>query len=118
MMLLAAGLPAGDVKRGEAAYQKCYACHAVEPGKNDLTGPSLAGIVDRPIAAEKGFRYSPALIALGRRQRRWSPELLDRFVADPETVAPGTEMTFPGMKNGRERADLLAFLWRNGGSRR
>jgi cytochrome c len=118
MMLLAAGLPAGEVKRGEAAYQKCYACHALEPGKNDLTGPSLAGIVDRPIAAEKGFRYSPALVALARQQGRWTPDLLDSFVADPEAVAPGTEMTFTGMKNERERADLLAFLRGKGGAGR
>jgi cytochrome c len=108
-----AGAPAGHVSQGEAAYQKCYACHALEPGKNDLTGPSLAGIIGRPIAAQSGFRYSPALIALARRQGRWSRELLDRFVADPESVAPGTEMTFTGMKNAGERADLLLFLRRH-----
>lgn len=114
MISLAAGPEAGDVRRGEAAYQKCYACHALEPGKNDLTGPSLGGVIGRPIAAEAGFRYSPALVALARQEGRWSPKLLDRFVADPESVAPGTEMTFTGIRNARERADLLAFLQRSG----
>ena len=102
--------PAGDPKRGEIAYRKCYACHAVEPGSNDLSGPTLHAIAGRPIAAEPGFAYSPALAALARNSGRWDEALLDRFIADPDAVAPGTMMTFPGMKNPGERTDLVAYL--------
>lgn len=108
--LAAPGRIAGDPKRGEIAYQKCYSCHAVEPGRNDLTGPSLNAIVGRRVAAAPGFRYSPALVALARTRARWDRGLLDRFIADPETVAPGTEMSFTGMRNPSERADLIAYL--------
>ncbi|HEX6374241.1 MAG TPA: c-type cytochrome [Allosphingosinicella sp.] len=91
------------------AYAKCYACHALEPGKNDLSGPSLHRIVGRRIAAER-FEYSPALRALAKRRPRWSEALLDRYLADPEAVAPRTSMTFTGMSDAGERADLIAYL--------
>lgn len=108
--LAAAPDRAPDARRGEVAFQKCYACHALEPGRNDLSGPTLHDIVGRRIAAEPGFDYSRALKGLAARQPRWSPDLLDRYIADPEAVAPGTAMTFTGMPNAAERADLIAFL--------
>lgn len=110
LALTAAKMP-GDARRGEVAYRKCYACHALEPGKNDLSGPSLHGIVGRRVAAER-FGYSPALRALAKRRPRWSAALLDRYLADPEAVAPRTSMTFTGMRDSRERADLIAYLKR------
>ncbi|HEV2748789.1 MAG TPA: c-type cytochrome [Allosphingosinicella sp.] len=102
--------PGGDPERGSRAYQKCYACHALEPGRNDLSGPSLHGIVGRRIAAAPGFDYSRALRGLAAREGRWTPALLERYIADPESVAPGTSMTFTGMRDPRERADLIAYL--------
>jgi cytochrome c len=112
--LTAAAGGRGDPGRGERAYQKCYACHALEPGKHDLSGPSLHRILGRRIAAAPGFDYSPALRALARRRPRWDEALLDRFIADPERVAPRTSMTFTGMRDPRERADLIAYLRRAG----
>ena len=109
-VLAAAAAPAGDVRRGETAYQKCYACHAIAPGKNDLSGPTLHAIVGRRIAAAPGFAYSPALLALAAQQRRWDATLLERFTASPHDIAPGTAMTFPGMRSPQERADLIAYL--------
>lgn len=99
---------------GERAYQKCYSCHALEPGKNDLDGPSLHRIIGRPIAVEP-FAYSPALKRFAQQHPRWTPELLDRFIADPEALAPGTTMTFTGMQDSRERAALIAWLKRSAG---
>jgi cytochrome c len=100
---------AGDPRRGKAAFQKCYSCHALEPGKNDLSGPTLYRILGRRVAAQR-FDYSPALRALAKRRPRWDEALLDRYIADPEAVAPKTSMTFTGMRDRRERADLIAFL--------
>lgn len=105
---VAAG-PEGDPARGEKAFAKCYACHDLAPGKN-VAGPSLAGIVGARVAAAPGFEYSRALVALSRTEDRWSEALLDAFLADPEAVAPGTSMTFTGMRDPRERADLIAYL--------
>lgn len=121
LVLTAAALAAGaslataadrapDAQRGEIAFQKCYACHALEPGRNDISGPTLHGIVGRRIAAEPGFDYSRALRGFAARQPRWSPQLLDRYIADPAAMVPGTAMTFAGMTSPAERADLIAFL--------
>ena len=102
---------AGDPRRGKAAFQKCYACHALEPGKNDLSGPTLHRILGRRVASER-FDYSPALRALAKRSPRWDEALLDRYIADPEAVAPRTSMNFHGLRDRRERADLIAYLRR------
>jgi cytochrome c len=109
--LAAAAGGKGDPRRGEIAYRKCYSCHALEPGKA-LEGPSLHQILGRRIAAGRGFTYSPALRALAVRQRRWDSVMLDRFIADPEAVAPRTSMNFSGIRDARERADLIAYLRR------
>ena len=98
--------------QGERAYQKCYSCHALEAGRNDLDGPTLHRIVGRPVAAEAGFAYSPAMRRLAAEQPEWTEALLDRFIADPEAVVPGTTMTFTGMRDGQERAALVRFLRR------
>jgi cytochrome c len=105
----AAAAPRGDPVRGERAYQKCYSCHAIEPGE-EYSGPSLHNLVGRRIASEPGFAYSPALRALAAREKRWTPALLDRFMADPDKVAPRSTMTFFGIRNPQERADVLAFI--------
>ena len=100
----------GDPVRGKVAFQKCYACHSVEPGERGLAAPNLRGVVGRPVAGVPGFAYSAALRSLKRREPVWTAELIDRYVADSESVAPGTTMPFLGMTNARERADLIAYL--------
>jgi cytochrome c len=102
---------AGDPARGEAVFQKCYACHSVVPGETGLPGPNLAGVVGRSVASEPGFGYSPALVALaGQGGRIWTEAALDAFLREPEEVAPGTAMTFVGLSDAAERADVIAFL--------
>ncbi|HJU77700.1 MAG TPA: c-type cytochrome [Sphingomicrobium sp.] len=95
---------------GERAYQKCYACHATERGKNDLEGPSLHGIIGRRVAAVRGFEYSRGMRAYARKHPQWSERLLDRYIADPEAAIPGTRMNFPGMRDAKERKALLEYL--------
>jgi cytochrome c len=106
-----AGAPEPAADPGRVAFQKCYACHDLAPG-NDVAGPSLHAILGRPIAARPGYDYSAALRTLAEREGRWTEALLDRFIADPEAVAPGTSMTSTGMRDPRERADLIAWLRR------
>jgi cytochrome c len=97
---------------GERAFQKCYSCHTLEPGRNDLSGPTLYGIVGRRIAAESGFDYSPALRKFGEVEGKWGKGLLDKFISDPEAIVPGTSMMFHGMSDEAERAALIAYLER------
>jgi cytochrome c2 len=103
----------GDrLTQGARTYQKCYSCHALEAGRNDLSGPTLHKIVGRRIAAEPGFAYSPALMGFAAREPRWTKQLLNRFAADPEGLVPGTSMTFHGIPDAREREALIAWLER------
>jgi cytochrome c len=104
-------LAAGPIERGEVVFQKCYACHSVVSGETGLSGPNLAGVVGRAIAGEPGFEYSDALEALpAQGYRVWTEAALDAFLTSPEDFAPGTAMTFIGLPDAKERADLIAYL--------
>ena len=110
LALLAADARAADAARGEVLFQHCYSCHSIETGETGLEGPNLRGIVGRRIAAQDGFAYSPALQALAERQERWSEALLDRYFEAPYRLVPRTSMSFPGLSDSSERADLVAYL--------
>lgn len=110
LLTAAAAAPAAQPERGAQLFRQCYACHSAAPGENTPAGPTLYGIVGRPIAAEPGFNYSPALRALARQHGRWTPELIDRFIADPAAFAPGTEMGFVGLRDAGERRVLIDWL--------
>lgn len=98
---------AGDPVRGARAFAQCMACHSVEPGRH-LTGPSLAHAWGRKAASAEGFlRYSDELTRSGLT---WNAQTLDRWLANPQALVPGTSMTFPGIKEATARADVIAYL--------
>jgi cytochrome c len=97
----------GDVARGERLYRACVSCHSLELGRN-MTGPSLTELWSRRAGGLPSFsRYSPALKSSGIV---WNDDTLDEWIKDPQHFIPGNTMTFPGMKDAQQRADLLAFL--------
>ncbi len=98
---------------GKRAYQKCYSCHSLEGPDPSTQGPSLKGVIGREVAAEAGFPYSPAMRGYGAKERRWSREALDAFIADPQAVVPGNEMGFFGIADAQERRTLIAYLAAN-----
>jgi cytochrome c len=108
-------LAAADVERGEVIFKKCYACHSVMPGETGLTGPNLSGVVGRAVASAPDFDYSDALRTLpARGYDTWTRAVLDAFLRSPEELVPGTTMTFVGMPDPGERAELIAWLARTG----
>ena len=98
---------------GERAFQKCYACHSLEGSAPATQGPSLKGILGRPVAGEDGFAYSPAMRAYRTVRPRWTREALDAFLADPQGVVPDNAMGFFGIANDQERRALVEFLARS-----
>ena len=108
--LLANTAVAGDAARGERVFERCYACHSVDPAETELPGPNLAGVVGRRAARRDDFDYSPALREAGRRGLVWDEAALDAFLADPASAVPGTSMNFPGLRNEADRRDLIAYL--------
>lgn len=97
---------------GARAFQKCFACHSVDPKERGLPGPNLARVVGRPAAALADFAYSKAMLAARRKNVVWTEATLDRFLADPQAVVPGTAMEFFGLRSSVERAAVIAYLAR------
>ena len=98
---------AGDIAAGERLFkQQCGACHAAQAGQNRV-GPSLFGIVGRKAGTIEGFRYSAANKASALT---WDAATLEPYLLIPRVVVPGTIMTFAGMKNDAQRADVIAYL--------
>ena len=95
---------------GERAFQRCYSCHSVQKGEKGLTGPNLDRLFRRSTAGDKGFAYSKAFKGFAARNPRWTPELLDRFLTNPETLVPGNQMGFFGLRKPEERAAIIAYL--------
>jgi cytochrome c len=99
--------PEGNSARGQRVFGACVACHSLQANQN-MTGPSLAGLWDRKAGSLASFtRYSPALQS---SNIVWNDKTLDDWIADPQHLIPGNQMTFAGIKDTRQRADLLAFL--------
>ncbi len=98
-----ASASAGD---GERLWRQCSACHALNAGQNGV-GPYLSGVVGRDIAAADGFAYSDALAGL---DGDWEPETISNFITNPRAYAPGTAMSYGGMADIEDRANLIAYL--------
>ncbi|MBF0125608.1 MAG: c-type cytochrome [Magnetococcales bacterium] len=96
---------AADVAKGEASFKKnCAVCHSVKAGEKKI-GPNLAGLAGRQAGAEAGFKYSDGFTGVA-----WDAANLDKYLENPKQTFPKTKMTFPGMKDAAERADVMAFL--------
>ena len=96
-----------DPGAGEAIFRQCSACHKMEDGANG-TGPHLFGVVGRPIAAVGDFPYSAAFAELAGGE--WTPEELSAFLQNPSEYAPGTKMTYRGLADVEDRANMIAYL--------
>jgi cytochrome c len=97
----------GDASRGQHDFRACAPCHSLEPDRN-MTGPSLANLWGRKAGSLPSFhRYSDALKSSGII---WDDRALDGWLTDPDRMVPGNDMPFNGIKDARDRADLLAFL--------
>jgi cytochrome c len=101
-------LAAASAESGESIANKCGACHSFEQGGANKVGPNLWGVVNRPIASHEGFSYSTALSE--KSDQVWNYEHLNAFLTNPKEYAPGTKMSFAGLKKDEDRADVIAYL--------
>lgn len=100
-------LASANVDRGKSTTRLCQVCHTLDKGGPTKVGPNLWGVVGRPRASEPGYDYSAAMKAKGGT---WTFDELDKFLAGPQKYIPGTKMTFTGVDNDKQRADLIAYL--------
>lgn len=107
-------LARADAARGEAYFSRCSVCHTSEAGGRNGVGPNLYGAVGSPIASRPDYQqYSPALRGLGGA---WDYARLNQFLHAPSAFAPGTRMTFAGVMDPQDRADVMLYLNSKGGS--
>jgi cytochrome c len=97
-----------DLAAGEASFRKCTACHNITQGGPNQLGPNLWGVVGTQIGHHRSdFAYSDAIATHGGS---WSFDNLYQWLKSPRTFAPGTKMTFAGLSDPQERANVIAFL--------
>ncbi|MGJ3260603.1 MAG: c-type cytochrome [Rhodospirillales bacterium] len=97
----------GDPARGKRAFLQCVMCHSAVPGGHK-SGPSLARIWGRKAATVEGFwKYSEAL---KQADIVWNAETLNEWLTSPKAMVPGTSMRVPGVKDARDRRDIIAYL--------
>ena len=102
--IFAVSAAAADAWKGKELYGRCLACHALE---YDRVGPRHCGLFGRRAGSVPGFAYSRAM---KRSKIVWSEKTLDRFLANPLKTVPGTTMTYAGVPDPQERADLITYL--------
>jgi cytochrome c len=104
-------LASASSERGTQTAKQCQACHNFQEGQGPKVGPDLYGVVDRPIASVSGFNYSSALKGAAQKLGgKWTFDALNQWLTKPSAVAPGTAMTFAGLSNEKQRADVIAYL--------
>ena len=101
-------LASADPAKGEQVFKKCTACHNADNGGANALGPNLWGVLGEPIGkGAHGFAFSEALASKGGT---WNWDNLSEWLANPKKFAPGTKMTFAGLSNPEDRANVIAFL--------
>jgi glucose/arabinose dehydrogenase/cytochrome c2 len=103
--------PVGAVAAGQMFFsQSCALCHAAVLGPGNIEiegqGPSLVGVFGRKAGKAASFPYSSALSNSGLK---WNAATLDKFLADPGTLVPGTKMVV-AISDPNVRANLVAYL--------
>jgi len=103
-------LAKADPQQGADSVKKCQSCHDFTEGGPNKTGPDLYNIVGSKIADVPGYTFSDAVEKLATEQHTWTYENLDKWLTSPAADAPGTKMTFVGIDDPVERANVLAYL--------
>jgi cytochrome c len=101
-------LATADAAKGEATFKKCMACHTITPGGANGIGPNLNGVMGKPVGKHAaGFAYSADLSGHGGN---WDWANMNAWLTSPKKFAAGTKMSFAGLSDGQERANLLVYI--------
>ena len=96
-----------DPEHGRRLFAQCAACHTNTQGGPNMTGPNLYGIFGRKVGSAPGYSYSDPVKGAGFT---WDAPRINTWITDPRAMLPGTKMTFLGLKDPEDRADVIAYL--------
>ena len=99
---------AGDAGLGEKLFTKCAVCHSNKPEINKI-GPTLFGIVGRAATTVPNYTYSQAMKDWGK-DKKWDAQQLDAWITNPRKLVATTKMSYVGMGDANDRANLIAYL--------
>lgn len=103
-------LAAADAAKGQAATKQCASCHSFEKGGTAKVGPNLYDIVERKKGSFAGFKYSAGMTERGGKGEGWTYDDLDTFLTNPKGFVSGTTMSFAGVSDPVQRANIIAYL--------
>jgi len=101
---------AQDISRGEELFKACKNCHEVGSEAKNKVGPHLDGLFGRTAGAIEGFNYSSAMKKAGEDGLAWDAESVDKYIEKPREFISGNRMSYRGMADSQDRADLIAWL--------
>ena len=107
LVTLPAPYNAADIDNGEAKFALCSSCHTLSQGGPVMTGPNLYHILGEKAGVRPGYKFSDPMVAAGFT---WDAAHLDTWITDPKVMIPGTKMTFAGLKDPKDRTDVIAYL--------
>ena len=102
-----------DIANGQRKFAMCRSCHTLPDGGSNMTGPNLHELFGRKAGHEGDYKYSEALKESGIV---WDAASLDKWIENPRAVVPGTKMAFAGIKDPKDRADLIGYLMAEAGA--
>ena len=105
---IAPAMAKADPKKGEQVAKVCLQCHTFAKGEPNKIGPNLFGVMQEHIATVANYQFSAALEK--DKDKMWDPDELNIWLASPQTFAPGTKMSFPGLPKVQDRADVIDYL--------
>jgi cytochrome c len=100
-------LASANADAGQSAMKQCAACHSWTKGGGNKIGPNLYDIVGRDIGKEAGFSYSSGVAQKGGK---WTFDELSQWLKNPKAFIPGNKMAFAGVKDPKDRANIIAYL--------
>jgi cytochrome c len=100
-------LASADAAKGADVFKKCAACHNAEKGGANALGPNLWAVLGDGVGKGRGFAWSEALAGKGGN---WDWTSLGAWLHSPKAFAAGTKMTFAGLSDPQERANVIAYL--------
>lgn len=92
---------------GKGLIKKCTVCHSLDKGGVHKIGPNLWNVAGADKAKAPGYKFSSSMVSTAGK---WDDESLYHFLRKPSKFIPGTKMSFIGISDPQDIADIILYL--------